>query len=306
MNKPKIIFFGTPQIAKIVLQRLFSIKNIELLAVVAQPDSMKNRKGEILNGAVKQFCLDHHIPIFQPTKISTIFNELNELAPDLIITCAYGQFIPQSIINIPKYKIVNVHASLLPKLRGGAPIHYAIINNEKETGITLMHTIKKMDAGNILFQRSIPINDQTTTKDLTLQLAELGADMIEDHLFDLLDENLVGDVQDEELVTFAYNITKEQTIINFNQSALMVLRFVNGMFDKPMALMDYKNNLIKIHKIAITTNKSTQTPGTVFIKDKKLYVATVDFNVELLLIQLPNKNPAQPNQILNGNNIFTS
>lgn len=306
MNQARIIFFGTPEIARIVLERLYNMLNVELLAVVAQPDTMRNRKNQIINGAVKQFCMDHKILIFQPTKISTIVEELKALQPDLIITCAYGQFIPQSIIDIPKYKIVNIHASLLPKLRGGAPIHYAIINNENETGITLMHTIKKMDAGNILFQRSIPINNQTTTKDLTLILAKLGASMIEEHLFDLLDTNLVGKVQDEQLVSFAYNISKSQTIIDFNQNAQMVLRFVNGMFDKPMALMNYKNHLIKVHKVAITNQQSKNQPGTVFVKNKKIYVSTTDFDIELLLIQLPNKNPTTPSQILNGNNFFSS
>lgn len=306
MNQARIIFFGTPEIARIVLERLYNMLNVELLAVVAQPDTMRNRKNQIINGAVKQFCMDHQILIFQPTKISTIVEELKALQPDLIITCAYGQFIPQSIIDIPKYKIVNIHASLLPKLRGGAPIHYAIINNENETGITLMHTIKKMDAGNILFQRSIPINNQTTTKDLTLILAKLGASMIEEHLFDLLDTNLVGKVQDEQLVSFAYNISKSQTIIDFNQNAQMVLRFVNGMFDKPMALMNYKNHLIKVHKVAITNQQSKNQPGTVFVKNKKIYVSTTDFDIELLLIQLPNKNPTTPSQILNGNNFFSS
>ena len=201
--KYKVMFFGTPEIAKIVLETLFNMHEVDLIAVVSQPDAHFDRKKNVVYSPVKQFCLDHNIKLFQPEKIKEIEEEIRILGPDIIITCAFGQFINQGIIDIPKYKIVNIHASLLPKLRGGAPIHYAILNGELKTGITLMHTIKKMDAGNILFQRSLEINDCTTTKSLTLELANLSALMIKEHFLELVKPNLVGIQQDENSVSFA-------------------------------------------------------------------------------------------------------
>lgn len=304
--KYNVMFFGTPEIAKIVLETLFNMPEVNLIGVVSQPDSHFDRKKNVVYSPVKQFCLDHDIKLFQPQKIKEIEEEIRSLAPDIIITCAFGQFINQGIIDIPKYKIVNVHASLLPKLRGGAPIHYAILNGDLQTGITLMHTIKKMDAGDILFQRSLAINEQTTTKILTLELANLGALMIKEHFLELVKSDLVGIQQDENDVSFAYNIQKNQNIIDFNKPAFFVNRFVNAMYDKPIAIMEYNDVLIKVHQIKITNQKSTQKPGTIAISKHQIFVSTQDFNVELLLIQLPNKKPLAPKALLNGKNPFSN
>ncbi|UIU28417.1 methionyl-tRNA formyltransferase [Ureaplasma parvum] len=302
--KYKVMFFGTPEIAKIVLETLFNMHEVDLIAVVSQPDAHFDRKKNVIYSPVKQFCLDHNIKLFQPEKIKEIEEEIRILGPDIIITCAFGQFINRGIIDIPKYKIVNIHASLLPKLRGGAPIHYAILNGELKTGITLMHTIKKMDAGNILFQRSLEINDCTTTKSLTLELANLSALMIKEHFLELVKPNLVGIQQDENSVSFAYNIQKDQNIINFDQPAFFINRFVNAMYDKPIAIMQYNGVSIKVYQVKITNQKSCQKPGTIMIFKNQLFVSTQDFDIELLLIQLPNKKPLSPKVLLNGKNPF--
>ena len=167
-----------------------------------------------------------------------------------------------------------------------------------------MHTIKKMDAGNILFQRSLEINDCTTTKSLTLELANLSALMIKEHFLELVKPNLVGIQQDENSVSFAYNIQKDQNIINFDQPAFFINRFVNAMYDKPIAIMQYNGVSIKVYQVKITNQKSCQKPGTIMIFKNQLFVSTQDFDIELLLIQLPNKKPLSPKVLLNGKNPF--
>lgn len=303
--KYRVMFFGTPAIAKEILDTLYNMNEVDLVGVVCQPDAEFNRKKEPVFCEVKKYCIQNNINLYQPIKIGDIKQEIINLNPHIIITCAYGQFIPQSIIDIPKYKIVNVHASLLPKLRGGAPIHYAILNGDFKTGITLMHTIKKMDAGDILFQQEISITNQTTTKQLTSQLAELGSLMIKNHFLDLVNDNLKTTVQNEDEVSFAYNIKKFENIIDFNNSAFSVLRFVNAMYDKPIALayLDEKTPL-KIHQVSITNIKSQKQPGYITLDKKHLYVATTDYDIAIEMIQLPNKNAISIKDFLNANKII--
>ncbi|WP_031489255.1 methionyl-tRNA formyltransferase [Ureaplasma canigenitalium] len=300
----RVIFFGTPLFAKIVLEKLMTHKDVQLITVVAQPDKELNRKGIPVFQEVKKFCLENNLSLLQPNKISEIYDTLVDLKPDIIITAAYGQFIPTKIINIPKYKIVNVHGSLLPKLRGGAPIHRAIMEGESETGITLMHTIKEMDKGNILFQAKMKILDTTTYHSLNIDLAHLGANLLFDHFNELCDENLLGTVQNESEVTFGYNIKKEETVINFNQKSWNILRFVNGLYDKPMAIFSFNDYQIKVHQVNLTTIKSNLNPGQIYVKNKRLFVATADYDIELSVIQLPNKKALPVKDILNGSRIF--
>ncbi|MCV3743347.1 methionyl-tRNA formyltransferase [Ureaplasma sp. ES3154-GEN] len=302
----RVIFFGTPQIAADILQTIHQLPNVEIVGVVSQPDKQKNRKQDLLMTPVKAYCVAHNLKHLAPEKIATITDEIKQLIPDIIITCAYGQFIPQKIIDIPRYKIVNVHASLLPRLRGGAPIHYAIINGYKETGVTLMHTIKQMDAGNILFSKKTGITEKTTYASLLKTLTQLGQDLIQEHFNDLCSSDLIGQVQDEQLVTFGYNITKEQRYINFNQPAWMVNRFVNGLNDKPVALWSYNDIDIKVYNIELTNQKSVYPPGTIKLVNKQILIATSDFDIKIKTIQLPNKKITAIDAILNGNSIFDS
>ena len=158
-RKLRVVFMGTPSFAVPILNSL--IKNYNVVLVVCQPDKEKNRKGKLVIPKIKEVALAHGIEVFQPIKIKDDYQKIIDMKPDIIITCAYGQIVPKIILEYPKYGCINVRGSLLPKLRGGAPIHWAIINGEKETGITIMHMSDRMDAGDIISQATIPITKDT-------------------------------------------------------------------------------------------------------------------------------------------------
>ena len=300
----KVIFMGTPEIGSYVLQSLLDLK-LDVIAVVCQPDRLLNRKKEIVYQPVKQLALDHNIQVFQPEKVKEITEQIRELKPDVIITCAFGQFINKEILEIPTYGCFNVHASLLPKLRGGAPIHWAIINGEKKSGMTLMKMVSKMDAGDIISQMECDIDEFETMRSLYQKLSKLGYEIIQRDFNKLVDKNLVSIPQNEDEVTFGYNITKEQQILNFDLTCQEVDQWIRGLYDKPMAIWQYKDNNIKVHEAFKTTRKSEFEPGTISLIDKTgIYVCTKDFDIRLSVIQLPNKNALSVNQILNGNHIF--
>lgn len=304
MYKYKVIFFGTPYIAKIVLEELYKL-DIELLAVFCQPDKEINRKKNIVFSPVKEYCLSKKIEYFQPENINKVADLINDLNPDLILTCAYGQFISEKILSIPKYKCINLHASLLPKLRGGAPIHWAIINGYKKTGITTMFMTKKMDAGNIIKQYSIDILEEDTYEMLYYKLCELLKGIIRKDFFSFFNKNLDSVTQDEKLVTFGYNILKENTFIDFNNLSKNIFNLVKGLNNKPIAKILYKDKIIKIFELIISDNKSLKQPGTIVsISTSGIEISTLDFNVILIKIQMPSKNIILVKDMLNGTHIF--
>ncbi len=303
-SKPRVVFFGTPWIAKECLETIHQL-DVDLVGVVSQPDREMNRKKEIVYSEVKQYCIDHNIPIIQPAKLSEGYDDLANFKADIFITCAYGQFISDKILALPKYGCVNIHASLLPKLRGGAPIHWAIINGDKETGITFMYTIKKMDAGNIIYKESIPITDQDTYKSMLTKLADLAKDMIKKHFFSLVQPDLKSIEQDEALVTVGLNIKKEQEFINFNNLCRLVDCQIRGLYDKPMAKFELNNVIYKVHKAIPTTSKSSLAPGTISnINKEGLFIATQDYDICLTTIQAPGKKAMDLKDIINGSHDF--
>jgi methionyl-tRNA formyltransferase len=245
LSNTRIIFCGTPLIASKILQTLLDLK-ANVIACISQPDRELDRKKNIIFSETKKITIDNNIKLFQPEKISTIYNEINELKPDLIITCAYGQFITENILNIPKIGAINIHTSLLPELRGGAPIHHAIIKNKSKTGVSLMKMIKKMDAGDILFQKEVEISSEDTYDDLYLKLMQTSSDMIKDHLHDIISENYIPIVQNENKVTFALNIKLEETFINFDKPSKEIYNLIRGLCSKPCAKINFNNSIIKI------------------------------------------------------------
>lgn len=303
--KKKVVFMGTPEISVCVLKGLLSIPNTEIVCVVSQPDRATDRKKKIVYNPIKTFCLENKLTLYQPEKISFIYEELKTLTPDIIITCAYGQFIPQKILDLPPLGCFNLHASLLPKLRGGAPIHWSIINGDKVTGVTLMEMILKMDAGNIISQTTCPILLSDTASSLTLKLANLASETLVTNWNKLITKNYQSIPQDEREVTFGCNIKKEETYINFNQSCHLVDCFIRGLSTKPGAIWNYNDMNIKIHVAKCTNIKSINSPGTITRFDQTgLYIATQDYDLNLIKIQLPNKNIVATIDIINGNHPF--
>lgn len=300
----RVIFMGTPSIGASVLKALVDLK-LNIIGVISQPDKEMDRKKNIIYSSVKTMALENNIPIFQPEKIKDITNEIKNLNPDIIITCAYGQFINNEILSIPKFGCINVHASLLPKLRGGAPIHWAIINQETKTGVSLMDMIQKMDAGDVYLQYECNIENNETYDSLYQKLSSLAYKIVYENFYNLINGKLSKTPQNESNVTFGYNIKKEQTIINFNQNVNNVDAWIRGLSFKPTAIWRYKNQNIKILEAHKTEIKSNFDPGTISQIDKHgISICTNDYDIIITKIQLPNKNPNTISQIINGNHIF--
>lgn len=249
-EKVKILFMGTPEFAVPVLQGL--IDNYSVRAVVTQPDKVRMKTGELKPTPVKQLANDNTILVLQPEKIKDSIDEIIALKPNLIITCAYGQLIPREILVYPKYGCINVHASLLPKLRGGAPIHRAIMQGYKKTGITIMHMNPYLDQGDIISQKEIEITDQDTASTLHDKLSILGRDLLLETLPSIIDGTAPRIKQEESEATFAFNISKEDEKIDFNKTKTVIYNQVRGLNSYPGAYAVLRGKRIKVFETRIT------------------------------------------------------
>mgnify|MGYP003182602078 FL=1 len=243
----KVVFMGTPEFAVPILKLL--IDEYDVVGVVTQPDRMVGRKRIITPPPVKELALEHNIKVFQPLKIKENYQEILALSPDLIVTCAYGQILPEEILHFPKYGCINVHASLLPKLRGGAPIHHAIIDGYKETGITIMYMSKKMDQGDILTQVKTPILDDDTLGSLHYKLSEMAKDLLKSTIPLLIEDKIIPLKQNEEEATYGYNISREEERIDFTKSIEEVDRQVRGLNPVPGAYTTLNGKILKIYDV---------------------------------------------------------
>lgn len=243
----KVVFMGTPEFAVPILKLL--IDEYDVVGVVTQPDRMVGRKRIITPPPVKELALEHNIKVFQPLKIKENYQEILALSPDLIVTCAYGQILPEEILQFPKYGCINVHASLLPKLRGGAPIHHAIIDGYKETGITIMYMSKKMDQGDILTQVKTPILDDDTLGSLQYKLSEMAKDLLKSTIPLLIEDKIIPLKQNEEEATYGYNISREEERIDFTKSIEEVDRQVRGLNPVPGAYTTLNGKTLKIYDV---------------------------------------------------------
>ena len=230
MKDLKVVFMGTPEFAVPVLNKLIESTNVVL--VVTQPDAFVGRKKILTPSPIKQVALEHNIKVFTPNKIRDEYDKVLEVKPDIIITCAYGQIIPKIILDLPKYKCINVHASLLPKYRGGAPIHRSIMNGDEYTGITIMYMDVGMDDGNIIKQESIKIEDNDNINTLSDKLSLLGADLLIDTLPSIIDGTCDSIKQNEEEVTFAYIIKRQDELIDFNTNYINIYNKVRALLNR--------------------------------------------------------------------------
>ena len=246
MKDKKVIFMGTPDFSVPVLEGL--IKETNVVLVVTQPDKKVGRKQILKYSPVKEIALKNNIEVFQPAKIREDYNKLKEVEADIIITCAYGQIIPKEVLNLCSYGAINVHASILPKLRGGAPIHKAIIYGYKETGVTIMYMDEKMDAGDIIDSKKIEIKNDYDAGILHDKLSIIGRDLLLQVLPSIFDRTNKRIKQDEKEVTYAYNITREEEKINFNTSVVNVYNQIRGLYPFPISYFLLDNNTIKVLK----------------------------------------------------------
>lgn len=266
----KIVFMGTPQFSVPILESLVE-NDYDVVAVVTQPDRPVGRKKVITATPVKEAALRLGLKVLQPEKISNSpeMAEIVELAPDLIVTAAFGQFLPEKLLQVPKHGAINVHASLLPKYRGGAPVHYSIMKGEKETGVTIMEMIKKMDAGGIYTQRAIPITKADDVGIMFDKLSQVGMELLIETLPGILANEIKPIPQDESLVTFSPNITREEEIIDWNKTAEEIDWQVRGMRPWPVAHTTYEGTRWKIVAVTPLDETTTESAGTIIYRDKK-------------------------------------
>lgn len=302
MSDKRIVFMGTPEFAVPVLNEL--IKNYNVVLVVSQPDREKDRKGNLLMTPTKKLAIDYNIDVYQPTKIKEEYEKILNYKPDIIITCAYGQILPNEILNYPKYGCINVHGSLLPKYRGGAPIHHAIINGEKETGITIMYMDSKMDSGDIIYQSKIEIGDNDNLDKIYKEMSFLGARTLLEILPQIFEGTNSRIKQDETLVSFGLNITKEEEKIDFNQSSLRIHNKIRGLSSIPGAYALINDKRMKIYESKLTDIPSKNVPGTIVKIDKKgILVSTNDKDIIITDIKLEGKKRCLVKDFINGINV---
>lgn len=295
-----IIYMGTPDFSANILENL--IKKYKVRAIISQPDKKIGRHGEVRNTPVKNVGVNNTILVLQPSKIKEAVEEIKEFNPDLIITCAYGQIVPTEILEIPRLGCINVHASLLPKLRGGAPIHRAIIEGHSKTGITIMYMAPKMDAGDIITQKEIEIMDTDTAESLHDKLSILGSELLLETLPSIINGTNKRIPQDESLVTYGYNISREDELIDFNKTTREVLNKIRGLNSWPGAYTKFNGKILKIWE-AITGNNTDQRiiPGTITsIYDNGIGVKTNNGEIIITLLQLEGKKRTTGIDFSNG------
>ena len=299
MKNKRIVFMGTPTFAVPVLKSL--IENYNVVLVVSQPDREKDRKGNILMTPTKEVAIENNIPVYQPLKIKEEYQTVLDYKPDIIITCAYGQIIPDIILDYPEYGCINVHGSLLPKLRGGAPIHHAIINGDKETGITIMDMVSLMDAGDIISWRSIKIEENDNLDYIYNKMSVLGSELLIDTLPSIFNKTNSRIKQDESLVTFGFNIRKEEEKIDFNKSSIDIHNRIRGLSSTPGAYAMLDNKRVKIYESFITDKVSNKDPGTIIdINKNGMFIATKDNVIKITDLKIEGKKRFKIQDFING------
>ncbi|GIW46467.1 MAG: methionyl-tRNA formyltransferase [Deltaproteobacteria bacterium] len=277
---------GTPEFAVPSLKALIESGD-EVVAVVTQPDKPKGRGLEVTPPPVKTLAQKHGIPVLQPQKIKTeeFLKQLEELKPDIICVVAYGKILPKGILELPKYGCINVHASLLPKYRGAAPINWAIIRGEKVTGITTMKMDEGMDTGDILLQREVPIEDEDTAETLSHKLSLTGAEVLIETLNLLKEGKLKPIPQNHSQATYAPMLKKEDGEIDWGKTAEEIRNLVRGTLPWPGAYTFLDNKILKVYKVRVVEGQGK--PGEVIKSDKEtLRVATGENALDILELQI--------------------
>lgn len=303
MNDKKIVFLGTPEFSACVLQGLIDAK-YNIIAVVTQPDKPIGRKRILTPTPVKEVALRHNIDVYQPVSLRKDYEFLKNMDFDMLITAAYGQILPQEVLDLSKVNNINVHASLLPKHRGGAPIHRSIINGDKTTGVTIMKMVYKMDAGCMYAKEEVEIDNQINTTELFNKLQYVGRDLLLKVLPDLLDNKLEGIEQNEDEATYSFNIKREEEKIDFNKTTLQVHNLIRGLAEVPGAYCIFKDKEMKVYKAKIhKLCEDNVEVGSLKIENKnELIVKCSDGYLRLLEIKLEGKQRMDVSAFLNGCN----
>jgi methionyl-tRNA formyltransferase len=299
----RIVFMGTPDFSVPVLQQIMK-DGYEVIGVVTQPDRPVGRKRVLTPPPVKVEAEKQGIPVYQPEKIREAqeLEKILALNPDLIVTAAFGQILPKQLLDAPEYGCINVHASLLPELRGGAPIHYSILQGKDKTGITIMYMAEKLDAGDILTQVEVPITEDDTVGTLHDKLSDAGAKLLSETLPKLLNNELTPIVQDEEKATYAPNIKREQEKIDWTMPGEAIFNQIRGLNPWPVAYTTLDGAVVKVWKAEKVNQAKNESPGTVIsTKDHELVIATGNETaIKILELQPSGKKRMAAEEYLRG------
>jgi len=296
----KVMFMGTPEISAYVFEAMIQ-DGYQFVGLVAQPDKPVGRHNILCDVPTKIIAKKYNIPVFQPIKIRKEFEFVKDLNPDVIVTLAYGQIVPQGLLDIPRFGCVNLHGSLLPKYRGASPIQASLINGDKETGVTLMEMIDKMDAGKMFAKKSVYIDDNDNCTTLFDKIKFAAKDLILESLPDYIDGKLPGIAQDETLVTFCSTIKKEEEHLNLSLPVVNVLGWIKALADQPGAYLTIDNIKVKIFKAHIVSDKVINPPGTINNSDKNgLILQCSDGELAIDELQKEGKKRIDYKSFING------
>ena len=300
----KIVYMGTPDFAVPPLAALVE-NGYEVTAVITQPDKPKGRGKTLMPTPVKEEALKHEIPVYQPAKVRDpeFLETLQKLEPDMIIVAAFGQIIPKVILDMPQYGCINIHASLLPKYRGAAPIQQAVIDGEKESGVTIMKMGTGLDTGDMISQAVVELREDETGGSLFDRLAETGAELLIRTIPSIENGTAVYTKQPEESPTpYAAMITKQMGLLDFSKSAVVLERLVRGMNPWPSAYTFLNNKTLKVWKCSIESGScGKDVPGTITDVDKKgIHVACGEGTLILEEVQLEGKKRMETDAFLRG------
>ena len=297
MKDLKVVFMGTPDFAVPILEKL--ITDTEVLLVVTQPDKVRGRNNKISFSPIKEIAVKNNIEVFQPEKIKQDYQTIIDKNPDIIITAAYGQIIPEELLFFAKYKAINVHASLLPKYRGGAPINRAIENGEKYLGITIMYMDKLMDNGDMISQRKIELKEEDNFDTMNKRLSILGRDLLMDTLPSIINSTNERIKQKEEDVTIIKLLNKEELLIDFNNDFVSVFNKIRSLDSIPGAYAFLNNKKYKLYDVRLGKNIIDEIGKVVDIKDY-LEIACKNGTIKVYSIQEEGKKKMNIKDFFNG------
>lgn len=304
----RVLFMGTPDIATRCLQKLIDEK-YDIIGVVTQPDKPQNRGKKLGMPPVKELALKYDIPVYQPIKArdEEFVATLKELNPDIIVVVAFGQILPKSILDIPKFGCINVHVSLLPKYRGAAPINWVIINGEEKTGVTTMYMDEGLDTGNMILTEEFDLDDEITAGELHDKMKDRGADVLIETLKQIEKGTAPRIPQNHEEFTYAPMMNKALGEINWSKSAREIHNLVRGVNPWPSAYTTYEESTMKVWKTEVLNETSDKEPGTILKVDKDgIRISTKDNVVLVKEIQMPGKKRVLVSEYIKGNNINTN
>lgn len=304
-SKIRLVFMGTPDFAVPSLNSLYNA-GYSIEAVITQKDKKRGRGKKLQYTPVKQKALELGIEVFQPNSVNEdkMKEILEAINPDFIVVVAYGQILKNDILRIPKYGCYNVHASLLPKYRGAAPINWAIIEGESETGVTIMEMEEGLDTGDMILSSAIKIGKEDTTENIHDELADLGAELIIKALEGIFKGNLEKTSQDHTKSSYASMLSKEMGMIDWNADGSDIVNLIRGLKPWPSAYTIYKDNMLKIHKASLSDKKYDGINGEIVkVTSNAIYVKVGDGSIKIEELQLPGKRKMETSEYLKGNSI---